>query len=159
MADSVGAESMHFGADGRKADGGFERGASALRRESGCRSVLDMLTRTGAGVTKPGPRKTAQKADQAYGPPARKIFDGLCFYINGSTAPTMSDHRLKCLLVENGGRVAVALGRRSVTHVIIGTSNGPSGQAGAGGSLAAAKIQKEVQRVGGCSVHYVRVEW
>ncbi|KAI4242633.1 MAG: hypothetical protein L6R42_010952, partial [Xanthoria sp. 1 TBL-2021] len=45
----------------------------------------------------------------------------------------------------------IALGRRSVTHVILGTPNGAGlgGGRGAGGGLAASKIQKEIMRVGG----------
>ncbi|KAL8787295.1 MAG: hypothetical protein Q9213_002286 [Squamulea squamosa] len=91
----------------------------------------------------------------------KKIFDGLCIFINGSTAPLVGDHRLKQLLAENGARVSIALGRRSVTHVILGTPNGAGvgGGKGAGGGLAATKIQKEIMRVGGKGVKYVGVEW
>ncbi|KAI9676491.1 MAG: hypothetical protein M1817_000649 [Caeruleum heppii] len=94
--------------------------------------------------------------------PKGKLFDGLSFYINGSTAPTISDHRLKYLIAEHGGRIDVALGRRKVTHVIVGAptsaSNGAKGT-GAGGGLAAAKLQKEIKRAGGCGVKYVDVRW
>ncbi|KAL8815208.1 MAG: hypothetical protein Q9223_005642 [Gallowayella weberi] len=90
----------------------------------------------------------------------KKIFDGLCVYINGSTAPLVGDHRLKQLLAENGARVSIALGRRTVTHVVLGTPNGAaSGGKGAGGGLAATKIQKEIMTVGGKGVKYVGVEW
>ncbi|KAL8933107.1 MAG: hypothetical protein Q9211_005957 [Gyalolechia sp. 1 TL-2023] len=71
----------------------------------------------------------------------------------------VGDHRLKQLLAENGARVSISLGRRSVTHVILGTPNGGVGGGGAGGGLAASKIQKEIQRVGGKGVKYVGVEW
>lgn len=85
------------------------------------------------------------------------IFDGLCIFLNGSTAPLVSDHKLKHILAENGAKVAIHLGRRSVTHVILGKP-GTLGS-GAGGGLAASKMQKEIQRVGGCGVKYVGVEW
>lgn len=91
--------------------------------------------------------------------PARrkKIFHGLQMYINGSTAPLVSDHRLKQLLVQHGAGVCISLARRTVTHVILGTPNGGGG--GAGGGLAARKMQKEIMRVRGCGVKYVGVEW
>jgi hypothetical protein len=85
------------------------------------------------------------------------IFNGLSIYINGSTYPLISDHRLKHILAENGARLSIHLGRRQVTHVILGK---PSGQGvGAGGGLSSTKIEKEIKRVGGCGVKYVDVEW
>ena len=90
-------------------------------------------------------------------PSEKKIFSSLTIYINGSTGPLVSDHKLKYLLAEHGARISIALGRRSVTHVILGTPNGKG--TGAGGGLAAGKIQKEVQRVGGKGVKFVGVEW
>ncbi len=91
----------------------------------------------------------------------RKIFQGLRVYLNGSTAPIVSDHRLKQLLTQHGAGVSISLGRRSVTHVILGTPNAGSGggRGGAGGGLSASKIEKEIKRVGGCGVKYVGVEW
>jgi hypothetical protein len=86
----------------------------------------------------------------------KQIFAGLCFYINGSTAPLVSDHKLKQLLAAHGARHSVALGRRTVTHVVLGTvhTNG-----GAGGGLAGSKIQKEIARTGGKAVKFVNAEW
>lgn len=86
-------------------------------------------------------------------PRARGVFDGLVIYINGSTMPAISDHKLKHLLAENGARLSISLGRRTVTHVILGNSGG------GGGGLASSKIEKEIKRIGGCSVKYVTVEW
>lgn len=86
-----------------------------------------------------------------------KIFDGLVIYINGSTHPLISDHKLKHLLAQNGARMSIHLGRRQVTHVILGKPSGPNG--GAGGGLAGGKLEKEIRRVGGCGVKYVGVEW
>jgi hypothetical protein len=37
----------------------------------------------------------------------KKIFDGLVIYINGSTYPMVSDHKLKHLLAENGAKVSL----------------------------------------------------
>lgn len=88
--------------------------------------------------------------------PKKQIFQNLCFYINGSTAPLISDHKLKYLLAEHGATMSIGLGRRTVTHVIVGISRA---KGGAGRGLAAGKIQKEISRVGGKGVKYVSVEW
>ncbi|KAK0635547.1 hypothetical protein B0T17DRAFT_47528 [Bombardia bombarda] len=88
---------------------------------------------------------------------SRHIFDGLVIYVNGSTHPLVSDHRLKHLFAEHGARMSLHLGRRKVTHVILGKPSGPNG--GAGGGLAGTKLDKEIRRVGGCGVKYVGVEW
>lgn len=92
---------------------------------------------------------------------ASPIFAGLTIYINGSTMPLISDHKLRHLLVSHGARIAISLTRRSVTHVIIGRPNKhkPSGS-GAGGGLAAGKFQREIGSVGrGRAVKIVGVEW
>lgn len=99
--------------------------------------------------------REAAKAEAQDG--GSKIFDGLVIYVNGSTHPLISDHKLKHILVENGARMSIHLGRRQVTHVILGRPSGPNG--GAGGGLAGGKLEKEIRRVGGCSVKYVGVEW
>ncbi len=86
-----------------------------------------------------------------------QIFAGLTIYINGSTFPLISDHKLKHLLASHGANISLALGRRTVTHVILGKPNGERG--GAGGGLSGSKLQKEVQRVGGKGIRFVGVEW
>jgi hypothetical protein len=86
----------------------------------------------------------------------KQIFENLCIYINGSTMPLVSDHKLKQWLAQHGARISIALGRRSVTHVILGTT---SNNGGCGGGLAASKIQKEISRVGGKCIKYVTAEW
>jgi hypothetical protein len=86
-----------------------------------------------------------------------QIFAGLTFYINGSTAPHISDHKLKHLLSLHGGNLSIALGRRSVTHIIIGKP-GSHGE-GCGGGLAGTKIQTEIARQRGKSLHFVTAEW
>ena len=133
-------------------------------RERARLSVRDML------VGKPGLQKTAEeqlmakrkKEDEMKEAEKttkqRGIFDGLVIYINGSTYPAVSDHKLKHLLAENGAKVTIGLGRRAVTHVILGKPAGTIGS-GAGGGLAAGKLEKEIRRTGGCGVKYVGVEW
>jgi hypothetical protein len=86
-----------------------------------------------------------------------QIFSGLTFYINGSTAPHISDHKLKHLLSLHGGNLSISLGRKSVTHVIIGKP-GSAGE-GCGGGLAGTKIQKEISRQRGKALHFVMAEW
>ncbi|KAI9878376.1 MAG: hypothetical protein M1830_001081 [Pleopsidium flavum] len=161
--DTVGAGSKDFGKDGRKENGGWEVDAPGLR-ESGWQDVRGLL---GSGEKKVGVEKGVKSTARNEGEGVevvkpkdeKKIFQGLCVYINGSTAPMASDHKLKYLLSENGASMSIALGRRSVTHVILGTPNGSSVRDGAGGGLAASKIQKEIKRVGGCGVKYVGVDW
>lgn len=87
----------------------------------------------------------------------RGIFNNLVIYVNGSTHPIISDHKLKHVLAENGARMALHLGRRQVTHVILGRP--AAGFVGAGGGLAGGKLEKEIRRVGGVGVKYVGVEW
>ncbi|KAJ3945094.1 uncharacterized protein N0V96_005117 [Colletotrichum fioriniae] len=87
----------------------------------------------------------------------RGLFQGVTVYVNGSTHPIISDHRLKRVLVENGARMSIHLGRRQVTHVIVGRPAGVG--AGAGGGLASGKLEKEIRRIGGSAVKYVGVEW
>lgn len=108
----------------------------------------------------------------------KKILTGTTIYINGSTMPLISDHKLRRLLVEHGARLAVGLAR-GVSHVIIGRPNSPAagsrtgsgsgsgGEAetrarGAGGGLAATKLQRQIDRCGsgsGRGVKVVGVEW
>lgn len=84
------------------------------------------------------------------------ILQNCVFYINGSTMPLISDHRLKYLISQHGGLTNIALGRKTVTHVIVGT---PNGKGGFGGGLSGRKIQQEVDKIRGKSVKYIGVEW
>jgi hypothetical protein len=86
-----------------------------------------------------------------------QIFSNLTFYINGSTAPHISDHKLKHLLSLHGGNLSISLARKSVTHVIIGKPS--SAGEGCGGGLAGTKIQKEISRQRGKALHFVTAEW
>lgn len=146
-------------------------------RARAANSVMDMLRKPGtmetslkeqqqqeetvtssSAVTQDGTRKQEEEAQG--NPSGSKIFDGLVIYINGSTHPLISDHKLKHLLVENGARLSIHLGRRQVTHVILGQpSSGPTKRGGAGGGLAGGKLDREIRRVGGCAVKYVGVAW
>lgn len=208
ISDTVGAGSAAFGRDGRKENGGWERGAPGLRK--GERDIREALGGRvgkrrrveGAAISvkneKEGlvtetvvaaPETKASRSDASItafddpatpppAPPPPQIFHNTTIYINGSTAPLVGDHMLKHLLVERGANLSIALGRRTVTHVILGRPNGAGGlghqggftrgqgshggggaQKGCGGGLAARKIQKEIARVGGCGVRYVGVEW
>ena len=85
-----------------------------------------------------------------------QIFANLNIYINGSTAPMISDLKLKRLLTSHGAGISIALGRRTVTHVIIGR---PNSSGGAGGGLSGSKLQKEITRTGGNAIRYVTAEW
>jgi BRCT domain, a BRCA1 C-terminus domain len=94
---------------------------------------------------------TVSEAAAQVVPPEPQIFRSLTLYLNGSTLDFgISDHKLKSLFVQHGGSLSIALGRRTVTHVVLGST---------GGGLAAGKIQKEVTKVGGKSVKYVTAKW
>lgn len=86
-----------------------------------------------------------------------QIFSGLTFYINGSTAPHISDHKLKQLLSLHGGQLSISLARRTVTHVIL-AKPGSQGES-CGGGLAGTKIQREIAQRGGKPIRCVNAEW
>lgn len=119
----------------------------------------DSTTTTGAEVGK-RPAQCGQRIDDESKnvSPGReegpgRLFAGAVIYVNGSTHPQISDHKLKHILAEHGGRLSTHLGRRQVTHVILGRP------AGGGGGLAGTKLQKEIQNVRGAAVKFVGVEW
>lgn len=170
----MGAGSKDFGRDGRKENGGWEKGVPGLRPKGwrdvglmvsqGSQAELEMQERTKLQREREDPESSLidQGDDEESKKPQKEtekgIFTGLCIYINGSTAPAIGDHKLKHLLAEHGAHISIALGRRSVTHVIVGKPNDGRG-GGAGGGLAGSKIQKEIQRVRGKGVKFVSVEW
>lgn len=84
-----------------------------------------------------------------------KIFARCTIYINGTTSPAISDHVLKRHLCTHGASIAIMLTRKSVTHVILGK---PSSAGGAGGGLAAGKLQKELTK-NGRPIKFVSVQW
>ena len=138
-------------------------------------AARDSDTDASVAETKPtAPRKAQDQQQQQQKQPQesaaaqkdrpQRIFDGVVVYVNGSTAPQISDHKLKQVLAEHGARLSVHLGRRQVTHVILGrpAGRGDGIGAGAGGGLAGGKLQREVvRRAGGGSaaVKFVGVEW
>lgn len=145
-------------------------------RERAQRSIRDMLVQPGkmresleaTGEVKNGDTKHAaeQKRTHDHGQEQhdttksnrRGVFDGVVVYVNGSTFPLISDHKLKHLLTEHGGHISLHLGRRRVTHVILGRPAGGHA-AGAGGGLASSKLDREIRKIGGCGVKFVGAEW
>jgi hypothetical protein len=147
-------------------------------RERKEKSVMDMLAKPGLmqqGLKPPGTddssnitpglteeetltelRRNEDDAKEA-SKPARAIFDGVVVYVNGSTYPLVSDHKLKQLLCDNGAKLSLHLGRRQVTHVIVGRPTGFSH--GAGGGLAGGKLEKEIKKLRGCGVKFIGAEW
>jgi len=164
-ADLVGAGSEGFGKDGRKENGGWVSGASGLRT-GGQKSIQEAFFKSkDNGEIPPSAQESDTTLDEGQehseedvlpSSDKKQIFSGLVFYINGSTSPLISDHKLKHLLAEHGGRLSITLGRRSVTHVILGTT---ASSGGAGGGLAGSKIQKEIARTRGKAVKFVGAEW
>ncbi|EME81189.1 uncharacterized protein MYCFIDRAFT_140513 [Pseudocercospora fijiensis CIRAD86] len=143
VSDTVGAGSLDFGKDDL---------LSPI-------DPLDSPQQTQAEDTK------AELADEELGddtetetsrsiPP--QIFNNLCFYINGCTAP-VSDHKLKHIISTHGGNMSIALGRRTVTHVILGKPN--ANGSGCGGGLAASKIHKEITQMRGKSAKFITADW
>lgn len=108
--------------------------------------------------TNPNPNSepSTEKEVEPSNPPG--IFTGTTIFINGSTFPLISDHKLKHLLASNGANITILIDHKTVTHVVMGKPNG-NGPGGAGGGLAAAKLQRELQRRGSKSVRFVGVEW
>lgn len=91
---------------------------------------------------------------------APKIFAGATIFVNGSTLPLISDHKLKQLLVKHGAQISIYLARKSVSHMIIGQPNtGNEADLGAGGGLSARKLQQEIARGGWKGVKIISAEW
>jgi hypothetical protein len=112
---------------------------------------VEPVPRTTTAESKSQSRTTPERSPDEPRPP--QIFRSLNLYVNGSTAPLVSDHRLKQLWVQHGGSVSIRLGRKTVTHVVLGNTGG------GGGRLAAGKIQKEISTVRGQGVKYVTAKW
>lgn len=121
------------------------------------KSVVDMLRAPGSMSPEKKKLSREEQDKQAERDEARlkemkkngeKIFSGLTIYVNGSTYPAVSDHKLKQMLVHHGAGMSMHLGRRKVTHVVVGRTG-----------LAGGKMEKEIKRVRGCGIKYVGVEW
>ena len=140
---------------------------STRMRMQGGGSVVDMLTKPGRMRESIPPARTEEEQHEVMKrvdgdggrneAKERKIFEGVVVYVNGSTYPHVSDHKLKQILLENGANLSLHLGRRKVTHVIVGRPTGIT--KGAGGGLAGGKLDKEIKKMGGVGVKFVDVEW
>lgn len=113
-----------------------EEGVAARRQKTGRTPdvILDLRD-----TTNPQDRQTSSP----------EVLAGTSIYINGSTAPLVGDHKLKQLIARHGGNVAIALGRKTVTHVILSESGG----------LAAGKLQKEIEKIRGKNIKFVTADW
>jgi hypothetical protein len=65
------------------------------------------------------PLDHAAAAAAVSAPHRSRILRGVVVYVDGSTAPLVSDHRLRYLVAQHGGCVSAYLARRSVTHVVL----------------------------------------
>lgn len=87
----------------------------------------------------------------------KKIFEGCSIYISGMTQPHIGDHALKHLLGKSGAQVSTYIRATKNTHIIIGEEAKVG--SGAGGGLAAGKIQKLVQSRKLVGMKFVSVHW
>ncbi|KAH7148609.1 hypothetical protein EDB81DRAFT_792774 [Dactylonectria macrodidyma] len=126
-----------------------KQSSNADNAQGRCRITAD------EALTKKRRQEDQDRQDRAH---TRAVFDGVVVYINGSTFPLISDHKLKHLLTENGGHMSLHLARRHVTHVIIGRPAGGTG-AGGGGGLSGSKLDKEIKKMRATGVKFVGVEW
>ncbi|KAI9891926.1 MAG: hypothetical protein M1814_002311 [Vezdaea aestivalis] len=135
------------------------RSSSPERWKSASTLLIDRPLKSKQRIL-PAVQKVRTTAPSALAPQKQKrhLFEGLVFYINGSTAPLVGDHRLKQIIADHGGNMALGLARKSVTHVVLGQPNKAVGPSGAGGGLAAGKIENEVT-VKHSRVKFVKVEW
>jgi hypothetical protein len=86
-----------------------------------------------------------------------QIFKGVTVYINSTYHPLVSDHYLKQLLMTHGATISLSPSKK-VSHIIVGKPNSGPGK-GAGGGLAASKLQKEISRGGWKGFKVVFTEW
>ncbi|OLN85895.1 DNA repair protein REV1-like protein 2 [Colletotrichum chlorophyti] len=134
---------------------GLMKGGSSISDGGFGASAVGGNTKREFEVMESRRREDAEKEERKAA--GRLLFEGVTVYLNGSTHPIISDHRLKHVLVENGARMSIHLGRMQVTHVIVGKPGAVG--TGAGGGLAGGKLDKEIRKVGGCAVKHVGVEW
>ncbi|XWW96322.1 hypothetical protein V2A60_004295 [Cordyceps javanica] len=164
--------------------------AEMLARPGSMKEGMQSCSSSSAGKEEPAaapPPEAGAETDDAARGAKKQIFAGLVVYVNGSTAPLVSDHRLKALLAAHGARVALHLARRQVTHVILGrpaaatraaaaasgagagagsesesrsrSGAGSGSGSGSGGGLAGTKMDREIRRRGGNGIKYIGVEW
>lgn len=116
-------------------------------------------TSTSTSASTPIPTSTSTSTSISSTEPKAQstILAGTTIYINGSTLPQISDHKLKHLLVSHGAKISTFMARKTVSHIIIGQPSSIS--SGAGGGLSARKLQQEIERGGWKSVKVVGVDW
>lgn len=116
---------------------------------------------------RPAPSLAGVQHAPAVPPPARSpalpstanpapVFARLSIYINGTTHPIISDLELKHRLAAHGAHVCSSVARKTTTHVIV--SPRARVGSGAGGGLAAGKLQKEISSSQN-TIKYVSVHW
>ena len=202
VADSVGAGSEQFGKDGRTATGGWERGAPGLRKDgqksilecwagkgkgerhaeidvsyaeaSKARDTIDpdSILELESEPSEAGTISQDESQSDESKTVISTVFKNTTIYINGYTGPLVSDHRLRYLITQHGGKSSLGLARRSVTHVILGKRDAPAdpstdgghiqsgkSRAWAGGSLAATKLQKELALSKVSGIKFVSAAW
>jgi hypothetical protein len=164
----------------------------AVARQRRSQRILQrqaLLCTKSSSPVKPPPASSPENHgpnSQPSAPLKSTIFANTVIYINGSTAPLISEHALRQLIVQHGGRTSIALLRKSVTHVVLTpkasalatTPDAPPStlaaeirgldritalrQVSAGGGLAAVKMAREVSLSGtsrGEKVIYVSPAW
>lgn len=76
------------------------------------------------------------------------LFSGCVFYLDGYMGPTMSDHSLRRLLTQHGGKLSLYLQKTRITHVLLSSK----------GALANSKIRREVEGLRN-RAKFVKVDW
>ncbi|KAJ5733405.1 hypothetical protein N7493_002191 [Penicillium malachiteum] len=156
----------HFmGVGKRKASDEIGKGDKKLKVEAGDEQSAkpkssEIIPSTRSNSTTDEPRSIPLSNLESA--PNIKIFAGMTVFINGSTLPLISDHKLKQLLVKYGAKISIYMARKTVSHVIIGQSNTDKvteNGLGAGGGLSARKLQQEIARGGWKGVKIVSVDW
>ncbi|EUC49569.1 hypothetical protein COCMIDRAFT_32997 [Bipolaris oryzae ATCC 44560] len=158
IADTVGAgsdDSANVGLHSLRT-GGQKSFAEVWAAGKSCKQASENKEPKTEPEFEPDTNSESNVCEDASVPLEKQLFAGLCFYLNGSTAPLVSDHKLKQILATHGATHSIALGRRTVTHVILGTVNE---RGGAGGGLAATKLQKEIVKAGGKTVKFINADW
>jgi hypothetical protein len=108
--------------------GCFARAAAAVAQAKAATTTTAMTTTT-TTTTETEPPSTEKTVDDDGGEEASagrelgsarsQILRGVVVYVDGSTMPLVSDHRLRRLVAQHGGGVSAYLARRAVTHVVL----------------------------------------
>ncbi|KAI0575594.1 BRCT domain-containing protein [Pyrenophora tritici-repentis] len=146
VADTVGAGSDDSAKHGRNVNGTWAKDAKSLRT-GGQQSLAEAWASNNKASWNLPQDSHVETTEMQHEQPLSN---------DDHTDEQVSDHKLKQLLAAHGARHSIALGRRTVTHVILGTV---TGNGGADGGLAATKMQKEIARSGGKAVKFINAEW